>query len=108
VVVSKFKRMSRDGRAQDATGFVGYRAPYAVHVNYNYGANFKVGRAGFMTDVAREEMPAMARIASGMLRAGATMRQRIVAMLEHLKTVSQANCPADTGFLRSSAFVRIK
>ena len=106
-VISTFRQKGRDGRARDAKMSVGYTAPYALYVHENRGANFKVGRAGFLSDVAREMAGELARIASRQLRAGATMVQRLTAMGAALLAESKRNCPVDTGYLRSTGYVRI-
>jgi hypothetical protein len=106
--IQRFNRLAKDGRGEKWTGIVGYAAPYAVYVHNNYGANFKVGRAGFLLDVIREERRVLGSIASKSLRAGATMLQRVRAVLEYIKKKSQENCPVDTGFLKASAFILLR
>lgn len=106
-VIGKLKKRAADGSARDVKLSVGYYAPYAMAVHENRGATFKVGRAGFLLDVAREMKDRLAKVASAGLRAGVPMADRLQMIGDALLAESKRNCPVDTGYLRSTGYARV-
>lgn len=111
-VLAKLRHLAKvysdsPNKTQDAV-LVGYTQAYAPYVHENRAASFKVGRAGFLLDVARElgrELGDM--IAKGLKRRLPMVQALLLAGLR-LQRESQLNCPVDTGALRGSAFTRIE
>lgn len=95
------------GKAQDAV-IVGYTAKYALWVHENRGAKFRVGRAGFLLDVAREISAELGGIVMKGLRRGLKIVDALLLAGLRLQRDSQLACPVDTGNLRASAFTRVE
>ena len=105
-VLAKLKSLAREHAGEPPSVAVGYTAAYALWVHENRGANFKVGRAGFLLDVAREMGHELGKIVTDGLKRRLKLAQALLLAGLRLQRESQLNCPVDTGALRASAFTR--
>jgi hypothetical protein len=93
------------GDAQSAR--VGYTMEYALRVHEDRKAKHRVGRAGYLLDVLRENADTYKGIVQQMLRSGATLGQACYFACLQLQRDSQQNCPVLTSALRNSAFTEL-
>ncbi len=110
-LMGKLRQRERDagGRfAADPKVSVGYTAPYAIWVHEIRTNHHPVGRAGFLLDVAREMSSQLGRIIVRGMQAGKGLLRSCVEAATALMLESQRNCPVDTGFLRSTAYVKVE
>ena len=89
---------------------VGYTASYAAQVHEDLQAFHPEGQAKFLEQPARElyNTGTLAKIVYGLLRAGRTAGQALLAAGLRLMRESQLLVPVDTGNLRNSAFTRVE
>lgn len=86
---------------------VGYTANYALVVHENRNAYHRVGRAGYLLDVMRENQRQLADVVRTALQAGKTVAQALLLVGLRLQRESQLNVPVLTGNLKNSAFTRL-
>lgn len=100
------KLVAKYGKSARVT--VGYTQNYALFVDQDRQAHHENGRAGFLSDTAREGQAEYARIIRDGIKAGLTLEQAVLRAGLQLQADSQAACPVDTGALRASAFTRLE
>jgi hypothetical protein len=95
---------------RDAAGrvVVGYTAGYALPVHEDREAHHPVGKAGFLLDPARRLAPELKRIVAEAVKRGVPLPQALLLAGLRLQRESQAECPVDKGYLRSSAFTALE
>lgn len=99
--MTKFAKAAREDDHRDA--IVSYSAPYAVPVHENRQAYHKRGRAGYLLDVARENMDLLGRTVVKAVKSGKSVQQARLLAAMLLMRLSQRECPVKTGRLRRSA-----
>jgi len=106
-VQAVFRRMAiKHGRRVRLV--VGYAAPYAVYVHEDLEMFHLVGQAKYLEQPARENARTMAKLVENAVRAGRSMAQALALAGGYLLNVSRPLVPVDTGFLKSSGFVKIE
>jgi hypothetical protein len=94
-------------KVADADVQVGYTASYALYVDQNRAARHTNGRAGFLTDVARERAKELGQLVHRLLKQGKTMVESLLIAGLQLQRWSQKECTVLTGNLKGSAFTRL-
>lgn len=87
---------------------VGYHAPYAIYVHEDLEAFHPVGQAKFLEEPARRNASTIAGLIRKAVASGSTLAQGLALAGGYLLTISRPYVPVDTGFLRSSGFVKIE
>jgi len=86
---------------------VGYTQYYAIFVHENREVKHKVGRAGYLMDVAHEIQQELQNIVATVFKKTKNMVQALLLAGLRLQRESQLNVPVDTGALKASAFTKV-
>lgn len=107
-VVAKLRSLkTKAGKDFKATGTVGYTASYAIYVHEDLNVFHPIGQAKFLEIVINRGNLAFARMIGAGMRAGKSFKKCLADVCKRIKEESQALCPVDTGYLRSTAFYRV-
>lgn len=108
-VVAQLRALEARSRKEDNVSVsVGYSQSYALRVHEDRNAYHAEGRAGFLTDVAREMARELGNLVRTLLLQGRDTAQALLVAGLRLQRESQKNVPVDTGALRASAFTRLE
>lgn len=86
---------------------VGFSAEYAIYVHEDLTAFHPVGQAKYLEQPLRQNRPVYAKIVRDEMRRGRSLRQAMRTAGFALLRDAKELVPVDTGFLKSSGFVRV-
>lgn len=104
---AKLRAMSL-GRGKSAELEVGYSAPYAIYVHEDMEVVHLTGQAKFLSGPFRRYRAAMGRLVVAEMRKKKGLAFALEKAGRYLIELSRPLVPVDTGFLRDSAYVRVK
>jgi hypothetical protein len=101
------RRLTEQKKRAKVSVKVGFNANYAIWVHEKTWLKFKVGKAKFLEDPARQNREKYAKIVRKALKTGMALADALKLGGLALQADAQKECPVRTGFLRASAFTEI-